>query len=168
MKPLEPPDTHHLSSALGWLGLGLSADADTEIEKIVPSLRAHPDVLEVRWQISAAKKDWAMCLDLANELQTAAPDRASSWINRAYSLRRVEGGGLQAAQECLLRALPLFSHEAVIPFNLACYACQLGDLSAARAWLKKASSLASEAVIKKMALQDPDLEALWAELAVAT
>jgi Flp pilus assembly protein TadD len=168
MKPLEPPDTHSLSAALGWLGLGLAADADVEIAKIPPSLKAHPDVLEVRWQIAAARKDWRVSLELADELRTVAPDHPASWINRAYSLRRVEGGGLPAARECLIEAHALFPAEPVIPFNLACYACQLGDLNGARAWLKKASRLASESVIKKMALTDPDLEALWPELVVST
>ena len=152
---------------MGWLGLGSPAEADVEIEKIASSLRSHPDVLEVRWQICAARKDWRACLDLADELRSAAPDRPASWINRAYSLRRVEGGGLPAAQECLRQALALFPVEPVIPFNLACYACQLGDLDAARKWLKRAARLESETVIRKMALKDPDLEALWTELAAA-
>ncbi len=152
---------------MGWLGLGLPPEADAEIEKIAPSRQSHPDVLEVRWQICAARKDWRACLDLADELRATATDRPASWINRAYSLRRVEGGGLPAAQECLRQALALFPVEPVIPFNLACYACQLGDLAEARKWLKRASRLESEMVIKKMALKDPDLEALWAELEVA-
>src|ERR1017187_3279090 len=48
MKPLEPPDSHHLSAAIGWLGLGNWREANEELEKITSELRGHPDVLEVR------------------------------------------------------------------------------------------------------------------------
>jgi hypothetical protein len=47
MKPLQPPDSHHLSAAIGWIGLSHCQEANEELEKIVPGLRAHPDVLEV-------------------------------------------------------------------------------------------------------------------------
>lgn len=166
MKRLEPPDTHLLNAAMGWLGLGLPAEADAEIERITPWLRAHPDVLEVRWQVYAARKDWRKCLELADQLRAIAPDRPASWINRAYSLRRIQGGGLTSAQECLIQAQAQFPAEPIIAFNLACYACQLGDLDAARNWLKRASRLGSEEVIRKMALNDTDLEALWPEFTV--
>jgi Flp pilus assembly protein TadD len=163
MDPLTPPDTHHLSSAMGWLGLGLPADAEGEIQKIKHGNQSHPDVLEVRWQIAAKKEDWSECLNLANSMWAVDPDRPSSWINRAYSLRRVRGGGLIPAQECLLHAQALFPNVMLIAFNLACYACQLGDLNTARALLKKSARLTSEALIKKMVLRDEDLKPLWEE-----
>src|SRR5690349_10510510 len=54
--PLEPPDSHHLAAAQGWLELGNHAEANNELERISPTLRAHPDALEVSWQIYAAAK----------------------------------------------------------------------------------------------------------------
>jgi hypothetical protein len=48
MKPLEPPDSLHLQAAQGWLELGSHIEANEELEKIAPQLRAHPDVLKVR------------------------------------------------------------------------------------------------------------------------
>jgi hypothetical protein len=50
MKPLEPPDSLHVQAAQGWCELHAFAEADTELDKIDASLRAHPKVLEVRWQ----------------------------------------------------------------------------------------------------------------------
>jgi hypothetical protein len=48
--------------------------------------------------------------------------------------------------------------------NLACYACQLGNLKQARDWLQKAIDLANTKEVKLMALSDPDLEPLWKEI----
>ncbi len=53
MKPLEPPDNHHLRAALGWIGLGNFQEANEELEKITPQLRAHPDVLTIRYEITS-------------------------------------------------------------------------------------------------------------------
>jgi hypothetical protein len=55
VKPLEPPDGFHLLAAHGWLELGNHAEANEELEKIAPELRARPDVLKVRWEIYAAE-----------------------------------------------------------------------------------------------------------------
>ena len=165
MKPLEPPDTHHLKAAEGWLGLGVKDEAHAELEKINPALRSHPDVVEVRWQILASEEKWQACLDVANGMLEAEPDNSLGWIWRAYSLRRTAGGGgLLAAQECLVHAHAKFPAEFVIPYNLACYACQLGELRRAREWLKKACDTSSTTIIKGMALHDPDLKPLWTEI----
>lgn len=51
---LQPPDRFHLLGAQGWLELGNHVEADAELDKITPPLRAHPAVLEVRWAIYAA------------------------------------------------------------------------------------------------------------------
>ena len=51
MKKLEPPDSHHLEAAEGWLGLGNWNEANEELEKISAPARAHPSVLEMRFHI---------------------------------------------------------------------------------------------------------------------
>ena len=51
VKPLQPPDTFHLQAAQGWMELGNHEEANEELELIDAPLRAHPDVLEVRWLI---------------------------------------------------------------------------------------------------------------------
>jgi hypothetical protein len=56
MKKLSPPDSHHLKAAEGWLGLGNYLEANDELENIGPQMRAHPDVLEIRWEIYAKEK----------------------------------------------------------------------------------------------------------------
>ena len=51
MKPLTPPDTHHLSAAWGWLGLGNWKEALQEYQQIRPEFHCHPDTLEVAREI---------------------------------------------------------------------------------------------------------------------
>ena len=73
-------------------------------------------------------------------------------------------GSLQKAWDALLPAFDKFPKEPTIPFNLACYACQLRQLEVARNWLKRAVAIGGEEKIKRMALSDPDLEPLWGEI----
>ena len=47
-----------------------------------------------------------------------------------------------------------------IPYNLACYAAQLGDLPGAREWLAKSFKVGDEVALKREALEDPDLESV--------
>lgn len=162
MATLHPPDTHHLSAAVGWLELGNPSEAGHEVARIAPDSLDHPDVLEVRWEISAAEKSWQTALQLAEALQVKAPQRASGWIHRAYAVRRVPGGGLQQAWETLRPAFEQFPEVSIIPYNLACYATQMGRLDEAWEWLHKAMEAAGDVpCIQTMALADSDLEPLW-------
>jgi Tfp pilus assembly protein PilF len=52
-----------------------------------------------------------------------------------------------------------FPDEVAIPFNLACYACQLGRLDEAREKLARAIKM--EPAFLKAALEDDDLKAIW-------
>jgi predicted Zn-dependent protease len=161
---LEPPDTHHLSAAIGWLELGLSAEARAELGQVTAAMQDHPDVLEARWLVAAEEKHWEEGLQVARTLLRAAPRRSSGWLHQAYALRRVAAGGVAKAWEALLPAAEKFPKEPVIPYNLSCYACQMQQLDAARLWLQRATAIGGKERIKRMALQDPDLEPLWPEI----
>jgi tetratricopeptide (TPR) repeat protein len=164
MRTLEPPDTHYISAAIGWLELGNLAEAQAELAQISPAQQEHPDVLEVRWVVSAAQKHWEEGLQVAQALVRRAPKRSSGWLHQAYALRRVPAGSVQKAWDALLPAFDKFPKEATIPFNLSCYACQLRQLDAARDWLKRAVAVGGKDKIKQMALNDSDLEPLWDEI----
>lgn len=164
MKPIEPPDSFHLNAALGWLELGNPREADAELLQISPALLEHPAVLELRWQIEAKLGHWPQCLAAANRLLEVLPDNPSGYIAKAYALRRIEGGSLEAARSALQPALAKFPQEPVIPYNLACYACRLGQLDHARALLKLAFALAKSRKFREMALDDSDLRELWGEI----
>jgi tetratricopeptide (TPR) repeat protein len=164
MQTLEPPDSHHLSAAIGWVELGNIAEATAELELLSPVARNHPDALEVWWVISAEEKDWTKGLTVANTLLEANPQDPTGWLHRAYALRRVKEGGLKAAWEALLPAFEKFPKESTIPYNLSCYACQMGQIEEARAWLKRAVKAGGIETIKRMALRDADLKPLWDEI----
>jgi tetratricopeptide (TPR) repeat protein len=164
MHQIEPPDIHHLSAALGWLELGVPAEAETELGKISASQQSHPDVLEVRWLILAQLKRWDGALAVARALLAGAPNRCSGWLHQAYSLRRASPDGLQQAWEALLPASDRFPREPTVAYNLSCYACQMQQLEQARIWFQRALKIGDQEKIKQMALEDPDLEPLWAEI----
>ena len=123
-----------------------------------------PDVLDLRWLICAEEKRWDEGLEIGEALVRSTPERSSGWLHRAYAVRRVPNGGLQKAWDALLPAAAKFSDEAIIPFNLACYACQMQQLDSALTWLKSAMTIAGKSPIKRMAMQDPDLQPLWTQI----
>src|SRR5581483_3147774 len=160
MNLLAPPDTHHLKAAEGWLELGNHLEAEAELENIAPALRVHPDVLSLRWQISAKSKKWETCVDLGVAIVTTDPTRPDGWIHRSFALHELKR--TEEARELLGLAAGLFPDNWTIRYNLACYACQLGNLEEARKWLKDAVDLAGSNEVKLMARNDKDLEPLWA------
>ena len=164
MLKIEPPDTHALSAALGWLELGNPGEALAELDHISIKNQPHPAVLEMRWAVFAELKQWDHALEVANELVRVLPRKAGGWLHRAYALRRAPGGGLPQAWEALLPAAEKFPKELLIAFNLACYACQLEKFDEARRWLKRATEISDQTKVTEMALADSDLEPLWPEI----
>jgi tetratricopeptide (TPR) repeat protein len=164
MRKLVPPDTHFISAAQGWLGLENPAEARAELNSVSREQQKHPAVLEVRWEIATAEKNWSGALDIARQQLEAMPKDPGPWLHQAYALRRVPEGGLRAAWDALLPAAEMFSTEATIPYNLSCYACQMGKLDEAREWFKRAIKVGGKEQMKSMALNDPDLQPLWEEI----
>ncbi len=109
MKPLEPPDSHCLSAAIGWLGLGNVAEASVELEKIAPQFQSHPDVLAVRFDIHAAAGKWDAAAEIAGTLTRLEPKEPGAWISLAYATRRKAGGGIPQARTILIQAQRTFS-----------------------------------------------------------
>lgn len=163
-EPLDLPDFHTLRAVSGWIELGNLAEAELELGRIPVRRRQQPDVLETEWLLTAARRDWTRSLAVADLLVATAPERANGWIHRAYAARRAEGGGLTRAREILMEALERFPDEAVIPYNLACYASQLGELDEARRWLETARQRGGSAMIQAMAVADDDLLPLRREI----
>ncbi len=164
MKPLDVPDIHHLRAAEGWLELGDGGEALRELENISPDEKNHPAVLELRFEILAKKGDWDVCRDIAEVIAKHLPDIAAGWLHLAYATRRATGGSVQAAFDILQPMAEKFPEEPTIPYNLACYVCQLGRLAEARKWLKRAFAAGNITQLKLMALDDRDLQPLWKEI----
>jgi len=162
ISPLQPPDTFHLQAAQGWLELGSPIESSEELEKITPQMRTHPDVLKVRWEIYAAQKKWEAALDIATTLMELEPEKPLGWVHRSYCLHELKRTA--EARDNLLRVVDKFSMSATIPYNLACYECQLGNLPQAKKWLKAAFRIGNKKQMKRAALEDPDLKPLWQEI----
>jgi Flp pilus assembly protein TadD len=164
MSELDTRIVHYLNSAMGWLELGNPREARAEMDRLPAEFADDLDVLDIRWSLHAREEDWEGALKIAERLVAIAPNEATGWLHRAYAVRRVANGGLEKATEILRRAFEMFPGEATIPFNLACYDCQLGNLRAAGEWLKQALARGERAFLKTMALSDTDLEPLWPEI----
>lgn len=160
MTPLENPDLHHARAAQGWLELGNPAEAEAELESISPAQRDHPVVLELRWEISARQAKWDLAKDVARAIVAQIPHEASGWLHLSYATRRATGGSVEAAWEVLLPVGNKFPKVPLVPYNLACYACQLGKPKVAWKWLQKAFETGDHAQLKLMAMHDSDLEPL--------
>ena len=155
MKALQPPDTLPLE-------LGNHIEANEELENITASLRAHPDVLNVRWEIYAAAKKWEAAVDIAAAIVQLDPDDPLGWVHRSYALHELKRTA--EARDNLLRVVEKFPISATMRYNLACYECQLGNLDRAKQWLEKAFALGDAKGMKLAALDDPDLQPLWKEI----
>ncbi|HRI15296.1 MAG TPA: tetratricopeptide repeat protein [Verrucomicrobiota bacterium] len=158
MSKLDFPDRHFAQAAEGWLELGDPVEAGRELDRISPAAAGHPVVLELRWRLLARNRDWAQALEVARTMTSAAPDQAEGWIHQSYTLHELRR--TDEAWSTLLSVAERFPTESIIPYNLACYACQLGDLTRARDWLQRAVRLRSKDEIRSLALTDPDLAPL--------
>jgi Flp pilus assembly protein TadD len=74
-----------------------------------------------------------------------------------YAKRRCEG--IESAEAILLRARQLHHDNAMIEFNLACYASVTGRLEEAKARLRRAIELDTQ--FQRLAIDDEDLLPLW-------
>lgn len=156
---ISPADSHRLRAAEGWLELNNPKEANAELESISPENQALPEVLKLRWEVSAAARDWEAAADVAAILIQQAPEDVQGWLNRSYALHELRQTA--EARDSLLRVVDKFPACATLRYNLACYESQLGRLEQARSWLEKAFELGEAKELKLAALQDPDLEPLW-------
>lgn len=147
-----------LSHAQGYLGLGMLAEAEDELARIEEPWASSAPVLAVRVTVLQERKDWARARDCASAWVRLEPGEPASWISWAYATRRADS--LPAAQEILRDAVRHHPEEPTIQFNLGCYACQRGDLSAARTYVDRAIALDDK--FRELAATDPDLAPLRA------
>jgi tetratricopeptide (TPR) repeat protein len=160
--PIQPPDRFYVDAALGWLGLRNPAEAEAELSQISPTLQEHPAVLIARWQICAARKNWESALAISRTCFEVAPQLDFGWIHHSYALHELKQ--TDRAYSFLLDVEKRFPLNPIIPYNLACYCCQLGLVDRAWDYLESAATIAEKSELKKQALADPDLGPLHKEL----
>jgi tetratricopeptide (TPR) repeat protein len=156
-------DKRHFEAAEGWLGLGNWQEANDELDHISPQFRGHPEILGVRFQIYAKADKWEYAVEIASAISDLLPDNPFGHFHLAFSLHELKK--TKQAYEVLVAVLDKFPTEHLIRYNLACYSCQLGNLKEAYQWLEKAIDLAGKEDVRQTALDDPDLEQLWSQIA---
>jgi tetratricopeptide (TPR) repeat protein len=132
-------------------------EANEELEQIDADQRSHTEVLALRVKIYRALKKWELMQSVAKRLALIEPDTPQWTVSWAYATRRADS--IEGARIILVNAVERQPDVAIFHYNLACYACQLGNLDEAKARLKQAFEL--EPKYRITALEDEDLEALW-------
>ena len=162
MKALTHKERFHIEAAEGWLMLGNPAEAHEELENISSEYSGHPAVLSMRWQVYAAAKWWEAAYVVSKALCDLAPYSAEAWICQGNTLRNYKG--VIEAWSLLLSVVNKFPKDAIIRYNLACYAAQLSLMEEACGWLVQAFELEESVQLKLAAVYDPDLKPLWEKI----
>lgn len=149
-----------LEAAEGWLQLKDSESAREELGQVDSRYREHPEVIKAWVEVHSMEEEWPLVVDLAEHLYRQSPDQPYAALRLAYALHELKR--TQEAWNTLLPIADRHPEEWVIPYNLACYAAQLGDLPQARTWLAKALKVGDRATLDREARRDPDLAPLWA------
>ena len=132
-------------------------DAAMALEEIAPEDKTRSEVLGARVGIYMAAEKWEMAVAVASHLVKTEPETSGWWISLAYASRRCES--IETAEAILLRARELHHDNAMIEFNLACYASVAGRFEEAKERLKRAVELDKQ--FQKLTVDDEDLRPLW-------
>ena len=147
---------HRMNAAVGYIELELYEEAEKELDQLPDMHRDRTEVLGIRLEIYQAMRRWEEMRKMAQEIVGRRPEMADGWVALAFATRRAKS--IPAAREILLEAARRFPEEAVIAFNLGCYACQSGDLESAEVYVRQA--IEQNADFREMARTDEDLRAL--------
>src|SRR5215471_17093709 len=157
--PLQRPDLLRVQAAQGWVELGNHGEAQAELDQVSPECRHHPDVLKVRWELHAMRKDWDAALETASELAEAFPHEPAGFLQRAHALHRLNRTA--EARDNLRLVLDRFPENLTVRYDLARYESQLGNLEPAGEHLGKAFAISGARELMVQALNDPEFAALW-------
>jgi len=155
MRELDYPDRHYVNAALGWLELGRPAEAKAEADQVSWLNRVHPEVFQVRWRIHSGLENWEAAHDLGFLFARAFPQRPTGWLCLTYSLYRLKRP-LEAFL-ILLHQVKFFPNVRAIPYFLACYCWEMGDLREAGKWLARFRGLGRRQRIKSAPLDHSQL-----------
>lgn len=147
-------------AAQGYYELGLWRESWRELDDLAEPASTRADVMELRVLILINENKWDEALALSRKLAEFAPQEEGGWVHSAYCLH--EMGRTKEAIQALLSAPPSLREKAIFHYNLACYACVLGQIDTARESLHR--SFALDKRYRDFARADHDLEPLHAEL----
>lgn len=153
-----------LSYANGYRELGMFDDALQELSSLEDSLSQRNECLQMYLAICMEAKRWKDALPVANRLASVETSDPGNLINLAYVTRRAKS--LEGARVILENAAKRFPNEAIIHYNLGCYACSAEELDTATSYLAKAFELDPHYI--EVGMDDEDLVPLraWIESTV--
>ena len=147
--------------ATGYIGLGLLEQAEMELAAIPDSDRELPEVLAAHAELAMAAKRWTDVVRFARRLTEVEPGDVQGWVWWAYALREMQQ--IREARSVLLQIDATHGDDhAIVPYNLACYYCLLGELDTARRYFSKACKM--DPHFKESLATDPDLAGLRADI----
>ena len=145
-----------VSAAQGYSELGMFEEALAELDLLDHVSQLRPEILEMRVLVLMRIKKWRDALELSRQLCWAAPESGAGYVHSAFCLHEL--GRTAEARTMLLAGESALKNEPVFFYNLACYECALGDLTAAREYLSR--SIAMDEKYREFAETDPDLAVL--------
>ncbi len=145
-----------LTYANGYRTLEMYKEALDELEALNEKQQAQTETHRMYLSIYMQSERWKKALPYANRLAATKATDPGNLVNLAFVTRRANS--LEGARIILENAARSFPEEAIIHYNLGCYACCDGELETAKRYLEKAFQL--DPSYQKMAKNDEDLDAL--------
>jgi hypothetical protein len=148
----------HLTTAEGFLDLGMVDEAWSELDEIEPLERAHPSVVAIRLRILERMARFETGVEIARGAVRVHPDELELWLLGSRQVRAAEGTG--SALEFLLGSGERFTSKAAYWFELGCLHCLAGDLGRTAECTRRAVDL--DRSYQMRVLDHPDLAPLRA------
>lgn len=149
-----------LLAAQGYLELGMVEEALAELVAVQTPAITDPDLIELRLHILMQGGRWSDALASAEELLRLNSSALPAYIHGAFALHEL--GRTAEARDLLLRGPEVLRKDPTFHYNIGCYEAVLGNCDSAIQSLEK--SFALDETYRDFAKQDPDLEAIRAEL----
>ncbi len=146
------PDKH-FKRAHGYFALEMFEDSCRELRALPKEGVWDKRARELLVGIHSEQEQWAEMMDVARSLRLEFPEEAQWWVMDAFATRRESS--IEEAREILLKGLALHYNDALIRYNLGCYACVLKSFGECIDFLKEA--VRRDEQFKLLALKDDDL-----------
>lgn len=142
-----------LTYANGYRELEMFNEALAELDALGETLSGQRECRQMRLAVYMQAERWQEALPCANLLAANESSDPGDLVNLAYVTRRAQS--LAGARIILENAAKRFPDEAVIHYNLGCYACCNNDLDTAKGYLERAFEL--DGAFYATSLGDEDL-----------
>jgi len=147
---------HYPEGINQWCEQGSSKEALRALKSIKPELSKHSNLLTVQMDIYGYFGEWENMFKASCSLVEIAPERLDGWTNRSLALDLM--GCTQEAYDLMKAARYKFEGDplenARILFDIARYACALGNRDDASMYLSDCKDLAGDEMVWNSCLCD--------------